>query len=572
MAERITVVTENRNLRTLPFVATEDHLTTGSQWEEWLEGIEREFRYFRITDTEDKKDAMIIYGGKEIARLEKSIPDPRDRHLDIYEKMRKKLNDYFAPKKNKHYSRYVFLKMRPINGESTISYAARLREKAADCEFENQDDRILEHIIQTTDNQSLIKKTINKKWTLDEMLREVHQLEDTTLQIHDMKDTRNSGEIAKVTKGRVAHQRYSQNTRTQQKGKYTGRKICKYCGKTHDFDRRENCGAYGKQCNKCDKWNHFAAVCKSRGHEVKQKPRDFRRKQNPKKKYRDVRKTTEESSEEESSDDEFFGNAIKHIETVKRVSVNKVGDSAKTIQILMNDVPVRIEPDSGADVNIMDEYQYRAYKHRTQGETELLASKTKLSTLQNSLPVKGEFETTIRNATRGVRTKIVVIKGKINSPPLIGKKTLIDLGMLQIKKDGSLKEPNDLRIKEDHVKSVKENFQEIDQITSRYKEVFEGIGLIADPRKTENFTVKFSMKPETVPVAQKPRPVPYYLQEPLKKWIDQGLEQDIFEKVKPGEPVTWCSPLVVQPKPKLSKIPKEQLEPHMSQCRSQDSK
>ena len=229
MAERITVVTENRNLRTLPFVATEDHLTTGSQWEEWLEGIEREFRYFRITDPEDKKDAMIIYGGKEIAILEKSIPDPRDRHLDVYEKMRKKLNDYFAPKKNKHYSRYVFLKMRPINGESTISYEARLRAKAADCEFENQDDRILEHIIQTTDNQSLIKKTINKKWTLDEMLQEVHQLEDTTRQIHDMKDTRNSGEIAK---GRVAHQRYSQNTRTQQKGKYTGRKICKYCGKT----------------------------------------------------------------------------------------------------------------------------------------------------------------------------------------------------------------------------------------------------------------------------------------------------------------------------------------------------
>lgn len=46
MALRITVVTENRNFRTLPFTPSEDHLTTGSQWEEWLEGIEREFRYF----------------------------------------------------------------------------------------------------------------------------------------------------------------------------------------------------------------------------------------------------------------------------------------------------------------------------------------------------------------------------------------------------------------------------------------------------------------------------------------------------------------------------------------------
>ncbi|CAG2190385.1 unnamed protein product [Mytilus edulis] len=65
--------------------------------------------------------------------------------------------------------------MRPINGESTVAYATRLRERAADCEFENQDDRILEHIIQTTDNESLIKKTINRKWTLDQMLQEVHQ-------------------------------------------------------------------------------------------------------------------------------------------------------------------------------------------------------------------------------------------------------------------------------------------------------------------------------------------------------------------------------------------------------------
>ncbi|CAG2251495.1 unnamed protein product [Mytilus edulis] len=87
--ERITVVTENRNLRTLPFTPSEDHLTTGSQWEEWLEGIEREFRYFRITEPEDKKDAMIIYGGKEISRLEKSTPDPVDRRMDVYEKLKR---------------------------------------------------------------------------------------------------------------------------------------------------------------------------------------------------------------------------------------------------------------------------------------------------------------------------------------------------------------------------------------------------------------------------------------------------------------------------------------------------
>ena len=101
------ITTESRNLRALPFRPTEDQLTTGKAWEEWLDDIEREFRYFRIVNPADRKDAMIIYGGKEIARLEKSLPDPVDA-FNEYEKLRKKLNDYFLPQQNKHYARCVF--------------------------------------------------------------------------------------------------------------------------------------------------------------------------------------------------------------------------------------------------------------------------------------------------------------------------------------------------------------------------------------------------------------------------------------------------------------------------------
>ena len=37
---------------------------------------------------------------------------------------------------------------------------------------------------------------------------------------------------------------------------------CKYCGKSHD---RGSCPAFGKECSKCGKKNHFKAVCKSNG-------------------------------------------------------------------------------------------------------------------------------------------------------------------------------------------------------------------------------------------------------------------------------------------------------------------
>ena len=79
----------------------------------------------RISDPEDKKDAMLIYGGVEVRRLDKSLQDPSEG--DVYAKLKRKLTNYCAPKNNAH---FLFLKTRPEAGESTVSYAARLREKS----------------------------------------------------------------------------------------------------------------------------------------------------------------------------------------------------------------------------------------------------------------------------------------------------------------------------------------------------------------------------------------------------------------------------------------------------------
>ena len=191
--EAVTIITtETRNLRALPFIVTEDQLSTGKEWEDWLEAIEREFRYFKIINPMDRKDALIIYGGKEIARLAKSLPDPTGEtaeSLNEYELLRKKLNDYFMPRRNKHHARYIFLKSKPVPGEKTVTYATRLREKAQDCEFgtaTQSDERILEHLIQTIENESLIQRCISKGWNLSQFLTEAAQIEDISLQMQDI--------------------------------------------------------------------------------------------------------------------------------------------------------------------------------------------------------------------------------------------------------------------------------------------------------------------------------------------------------------------------------------------------
>jgi len=539
-------VNVSRNLRALPFVSAEDPIATGHMWEEWLESIEREFRFFKIESDQDKKDAIIIYGGKELARLEKSLPDPANGNM--YEKIKEKLNTYYTPKKNKQHARYIFSKCTPTNEESTVAYAARLREKAATCEFSDMDDRILEHLIQTVRNVNLIQKAISKKWNLEKFIEEAGQMEDIKIQVDSMKAVK--AEVAKVRQ--TDRHQYKPATRQPQK------QMCKYCGKTGIHEPGQNCPAYGKKCANCFRYNHFAAVCRSPAKKSDmKKSRDKQNKSN----YRQGRNRVKKTEVEEgstSSDDDYFMQSIKHLHTVKKIkSPNNHQEDKyrKTVEIKIDDVVARVEPDTGADVNIMDEHQFKALSHRTTNELRLQASEIKLGTLQSALQVKGVFKAVLRNRTCGINAEFVVLKGRINSAPLLSKDTLQELGMIQIDPDGSLAEENELRIK-----SVYHN-SEYKELIDKYKDVFDGIGQIRDKKNNTEIYARFTMKEEAAPVAQKARPVAYFLQEPLKKWLEQGVEDGLFERVPHGDPITWCSPMVVQPKPRYAGV--EHLEPHM---------
>jgi hypothetical protein len=206
---------------------------------------------FRIKEPEDKKDAMLIFGGEEIRRLSKSLQDPGEG--DVYTKLRDKLSEYFAPKKNVHYSIYMFLKMRPMEGECTLAYAARLREKAVNCDFHDINARILEQIIQTTDNTDLIRNVLHKNSTLQETLTEMQVKENTSMQVRAM-GQQNTHDVAKISREKTYESKHTDSRSTDNSG------ICKYCNRIHPR-QKELCPAYGKICSKCGKRNHFGAVC-----------------------------------------------------------------------------------------------------------------------------------------------------------------------------------------------------------------------------------------------------------------------------------------------------------------------
>ena len=198
-------------------------------------------RFFRISEAEDKKDAMLIYGGVEIRRLEKSLQDPKEG--DVYAKLRGKLKNYFSPQKNVHYARYLFLKTKQLAGETTVSYAARLREKALQCDFHDIDERILEHIIQTTTNAELFRQVLHNQWTLKQTLAEMQLLENTSEQVKAM-GQHETQDVAKINRRKSKNKdKVSQN---EQKKEQNIR--CRYCDRTHPR-QKELCPAYGKFCS-----------------------------------------------------------------------------------------------------------------------------------------------------------------------------------------------------------------------------------------------------------------------------------------------------------------------------------
>ena len=89
--------------------------------------------------------------------------------------------------------------MKPTAGESTETYATRLREKSQECKFGGTcDERILEHLIQTIENESLIQKCISKEWNLSQFLTEAGQIEDIWLHMRDMKVSLYDKYVARV--------------------------------------------------------------------------------------------------------------------------------------------------------------------------------------------------------------------------------------------------------------------------------------------------------------------------------------------------------------------------------------
>ena len=140
------------------------------------------------------------------------------------------------------------------------------------------------------------------------------------------------------------------------------------------------------------------------------------------------------SDSSDTSGDECFTHHLKiHKATSEGIQ--------KTCTIFRNGIETTVEPEAGADINIIDEYQFRKLQTE-RPEMALQESMIKLKALNHDSPIMGEWKwVKLENQMRAITAAIMVVKGKIDSLPFLRRASLDELGMLKIDETGGLKEP-----------------------------------------------------------------------------------------------------------------------------------
>ena len=413
----------------------------------------------------------------------------------------------FKESQNRLFNIHKFRCVKQGKDETWDSFISRLAAEGEHCDFPTGwlDTEILMAMIENGKSKRVRRKLLQDQLTLVEALKYARGLESADQHVTKLESQAPNDVIVKQEVDKITADRSRE-------------KSCFNCGKhwPHQGGPRK-CPAFGKQCTRCGRRNHFAKCCKSK-QEIKA-TRDLA--QVGEQKF----DTSSDSSDEES--------------TCMLQEVNPMGpsDNRPLKPVLIGGVGVTVLPDSGATVNAMDETTFKKYgldkrvkirKSRCQIKPYGAAAEA------NTLPVLGCFEALTESKTKMKVVTWQLIKGDTQTTPLLSYRDGRDLGMIRVT-NAIVKEGN----QSEETNNVKEILEE-------FKDRFQGIG------KLKGILVDLNVDPDSKPVAQPPRRQPFSVRQKMEEEIQHLLDQDIIEKV--SEPTGWVSSPVVTPKKDQSQI------------------
>ena len=477
-----------------------DPTSLGIQWQKWAERLENLFIALDIDNAVRQKALLLHYGGPKLTDIYNTLKSPSDKE---YKDVKVKLDKHFEPRINVTYETYSFRQLFQESDETIDRFVTRLRESAARCNFHDIDREIRDQIVMKGNSDRLRRRALREDSTLENLLSAARAFE-----LADMQATKMEGsKIQKVQEKKNSKKKDSQTK--EQEGKN-----CFSCGGKWPHPKgKETCPAWGVECKKCSKKNHFAKLCKTKT---------------------DIKNVTFPEISDSDSDDEYQIESIRlwhpNKHNIKAIKSSKKKKSIVTLYIC--GISITFQIDSGADVDVIDEHTYNKIKHKV--KLERTHAKLYAYKASQPLPLLGKFTCDISNNTNFQITEVYVVKGKQRSGALLGLDTAMALGVIKI------------------INKIKEKVKEvcpdgkIQSLVEEYDDIFHGIG------KLKDVEIKLHVDESIKPKAQRHRRVPFHLRQKVEDEIHRLKEADVIEKV--NKPTGWVSPIVISPKKNSSEI------------------
>ena len=448
----------------------------------------------------DTKPAKVQVGtflsivGKECLKIIKNLPMTEEERVDINSTI-KKLSDYFEPKLNTTYERYVFNSCDQEIGERFDAYLNKLRKLIKTCRYSTLEDELLrDRIVMGTNNKEIRTRLLSEPdLTLDRTIDICRSTEQRDRQV-DVIGSRKTTETVHYTQ--KAEKRKLRREHI---------KDCKFCGLSHD---KGKCQAYGLTCAICLKRNHVARMCQSQAHP----PRSNKLPAHAKVRY--------VNDEPASSDESIY--ALDPLSDRKHYYANihvspLGGQKALTL---------KFQIDTGASCSTLALVEYKRLT-----TAPLQPSHIKLKLYDNSI-LQPLGAVTLWCEANNIKKKVHFQVVDNNSPSLLSGWASSALQLIAFNVEC-------IR----HLDEVKSLTKE--GVLDNCKDVFSGLGRLPGE-------CKIQIEKNIKPVQNNPRRVPLPLKMELKQKLEELVEQGVIAWVT--EPTPWISNIVVIRKPHKLRI------------------
>ena len=398
---------------------------------------------------------------------------------------------YFSPRVKEEFERYKFYSRIQKPSESFDSFLTSLRDLLATCNFADAEKNkaLRDRIVFGTNSEAVREELLNVDGNLDldKCIRICQRHEATGHYLKELKPSETAHAVAN-SKPKALSSNNSQNSHSKQDNNSQSQSSStqiKNCKYCGGSHNRGKCPAFGKECKQCGKKNHFAKVCKSG-------------------------KPTNSNSKQKADE------VIEFSPVDLAYEISDARDSRQwfiNVQHASNTLTIKVDTGATCNVMPMDIFQTLENVKLTKAKKD----EHVLSYSGHKIKILGKTSLCIEYLDKFTVHEFTVVESGHTS--LLGFPSCVSMGLVQV------------------ANSISDNV-----VANEFSDVFAGVGCL--PSHTKHV---LRLKPDSKPVVQSPRRVPFRLRRLLKETLQTMEDSNHIQRVR--DPTEWVNNTVLVVKP-----------------------